>query len=939
METAIEYLLKSAGVLSIFVLVYHFLLRRLTFFNANRWFLLAGIAASMLFPLVEITQTVYVEQPEQIIYLPQQLATPMASVLQQPIVEETAVAFDYAMLFFYLYLAISIFFIGKMMVELSSLRSLIRSGDKKRSGKFVIVTLSRKLTPFSFFNYICYSTSDQQSPELDLILEHEKVHAREWHSIDLIASHVFKAIFWINPLVWLLKRQIGENLEFIADSKAKTQNTTGISYERTLLSTAASHMQPALANNFFTPFIKKRIVMLQKEASATWNAYKYALILPVIVLFLYSFNVVEEIEYIKKDNIQKLDSVKNNKSQPFLKDLFENARTAAEEEVEIAQELWSKDPILDFDHTINFSIEPSSTEEYLEEKKTYLKKEYDVDFDFSKLKIKRGKIVRIKISIDDNNGYKGSQEYNATDGIKSICIKGVIKGDSKSWSMGDCTGVANKNSYSTITSSYTYTSDPDSLVKSGDSLITLAQMEEQIAKGEAMNAVIFSMMESNNGKSIDSLLNIGSFQFIDVDSLKNKIQARLKNVHLDSLNVIYFDSPKTVHTSKNGVSTTITENVSIEKLDLGENPPLMIINGRETAVEIADLIDPKLIESMTVLKDKEATSLYGNGAKNGVVLITTKNADMDNRRATIMSKKQEMLQRREEMKASYTARRDSLISNRIELKEGKRAEIEERKETMSTKNAKKENRRAIINSKKQKILQNREETKASYTARRDSLISNRIELKEGMRAEMEEKREAMIALRDNSRKDGVYSGYIYNNGTYFYVSENNETQFFDRWGNKRFVLNKSYDGKSGASGKVIMDGEQYNFLVVGKNFTLSDNEGNHYDGLGKRLMLENDKGYLLGYKGHGRVSTDSVETFYLTDVSEKKFDDLKKDLEDAGHTFKLKTHRMKNDRLVKLKFDIDGSQYAYQSTAGYKELKVVFKNGSGSPSISMIPFE
>ena len=878
METAIEYLLKSAGVLSIFVLVYHFLLRRLTFFNANRWFLLAGIAASMLFPLVEITQTVYVEQPEQIIYLPQQLATPMASVLQQPIVEETAVAFDYAMLFFYLYLAISIFFIGKMMVELSSLRSLIRSGDKKRSGKFVIVTLSRKLTPFSFFNYICYSTSDQQSPELDLILEHEKVHAREWHSIDLIASHVFKAIFWINPLVWLLKRQIGENLEFIADSKAKTQNTTGISYERTLLSTAASHMQPALANNFFTPFIKKRIVMLQKEASATWNAYKYALILPVIVLFLYSFNVVEEIEYIKKDNIQKLDSVKNNKSQPFLKDLFENARTAAEEEVEIAQELWSKDPILDFDHTINFSIEPTSTEEYLEEKKTYLKKEYDVDFDFSKLKIKRGKIVRIKISIDDNNGYKGSQEYNATDGIKSICIKGVIKGDSKSWSMGDCTGVANKNSYSTITSSYTYTSDPDSLVKSGDSLITLAQMEEQIAKGEAMNAVIFSMMESNNGKSIDSLLNIGSFQFIDVDSLKNKIQARLKNVHLDSLNVIYFDSPKTVHTSKNGVSTTITENVSIEKLDLGENPPLMIINGRETDAEIANLIDPKLIQSMTVLKNKEATSLYGNGAKNGVVLITTKNADMDNRRAMIISKKQEMLQRREE-------------------------------------------------------------TKASYTARRDSLISNRIELKEGMRAEMEERREAMIALRDNSRKDGVYSGYIYNNGTYFYVSENNETQFFDRWGNKRFVLNKSYDGKSGASGKVIMDGEQYNFLIVGKNFTLSDNEGNHYDGLGKRLMLENDKGYLLGYKGHGRVSTDSVETFYLTDVSEKKFDDLKKDLEDAGHTFKLKTHRMKNDRLVKLKFDIDGSQYAYQSTAGYKELKIVFKNGSGSPSISMIPFE
>ncbi|WP_298956494.1 hypothetical protein [uncultured Nonlabens sp.] len=115
METAIEYLLKSGGVLSIFVLVYHFLLRRLTFFNANRWFLLAGIAASILFPLVEITQTVYVEQAEQMVYLPQQLSTPMASVLQQPTVEDTVVAFDYAMLFFYLYVAISIFFINPVL--------------------------------------------------------------------------------------------------------------------------------------------------------------------------------------------------------------------------------------------------------------------------------------------------------------------------------------------------------------------------------------------------------------------------------------------------------------------------------------------------------------------------------------------------------------------------------------------------------------------------------------------------------------------------------------------------------------------------------------------------------------------------------------------------------------------------------------------------------
>ena len=53
---------------------------------------------------------------------------------------------------------------------------------------------------------------------MDLILKHEKVHARDWHSIDLLLTHLYRAVFWINPLAWMIKRQVGENLEFIADA-------------------------------------------------------------------------------------------------------------------------------------------------------------------------------------------------------------------------------------------------------------------------------------------------------------------------------------------------------------------------------------------------------------------------------------------------------------------------------------------------------------------------------------------------------------------------------------------------------------------------------------------------------------------------------------------------------------------------------------------------
>lgn len=320
METVLEYFLKSAGVLGIFVLVYHFLLRRLTFFQANRWFLIVGIIASMVFPLVEITQTVYVQQPVVDAYYdtPQEFATPMATVVQQqltPLPVTPDSVFDYWQLFGFLYVAVVVFFLGKMAVELSSLFRLIKSGKKIKSGKFVMVTLSRKLTPFSFFHYICYSDSEESSAAMDLIMQHEKVHASQWHSVDVLLSHLYKAVFWMNPLAWWLKKQIGENLEFIADATAKTQNTTGISYERTLLSSAAFHLQPSLANNFFTPFIKKRIMMLQKEASARWNAYKYALILPVIVLFLYSFNVVTEVEYVEPSVEVEVENQNQNQSE------------------------------------------------------------------------------------------------------------------------------------------------------------------------------------------------------------------------------------------------------------------------------------------------------------------------------------------------------------------------------------------------------------------------------------------------------------------------------------------------------------------------------------------------------------------------------------------------------------------------------------------------
>lgn len=67
------------------------------------------------------------------------------------------------------------------------------------------------------------------------------------------------------------------------------------------------------------------------------------------------------------------------------------------------------------------------------------------------------------------------------------------------------------------------------------------------------------------------------------------------------------------------IPTTVTTTVT--------DKPLYIVNGIETK-EIGKL-DPDRIESMSVLKDKAATALYGEKARNGVIVITLKGADIE----------------------------------------------------------------------------------------------------------------------------------------------------------------------------------------------------------------------------------------------------------------------------------------------------------------------
>ena len=122
-----------------------------------------------------------------------------------------------------------------MAIELLSFFRIIRFGKKIKAAKINYVDYDKNKNPFSFFNYIVYNSQVFSEEELLHIITHEKVHIHQKHSLDVLLSKMFCALFWINPISWFYQKEILQNLEYIADNRASTLAQNRINYQKTLL--------------------------------------------------------------------------------------------------------------------------------------------------------------------------------------------------------------------------------------------------------------------------------------------------------------------------------------------------------------------------------------------------------------------------------------------------------------------------------------------------------------------------------------------------------------------------------------------------------------------------------------------------------------------------------------------------------------------------------
>ena len=294
MEALFIYLIKSSGLVALFYIAYVLLLRKETFFNSNRWFLLAGLVTSVVLPFVIFTKIIWIEPSATPInwsnipttnYMPEKTFEDYLPLL-------TAFAYGIGILLL----------LAKFAFEFYSLNTVLKGKSVQKQADFKFIDTRENVAPFSYFNTIVYNSALYTASELQIILEHEKVHSEQNHTVDVLVSRLFCIVFWFNPLIWLYKKAILQNLEFIADNEATKKISDKKAYQITLLKITTHENCVAITNHFYQSLIKKRIVMLNKNQSKKWNSWKYLLILPALIAFVLLF----QIEVVAQEKVKEM---------------------------------------------------------------------------------------------------------------------------------------------------------------------------------------------------------------------------------------------------------------------------------------------------------------------------------------------------------------------------------------------------------------------------------------------------------------------------------------------------------------------------------------------------------------------------------------------------------------------------------------------------------
>ena len=522
MENILNYAIQINVLLSVVYLGYVLLLKNLTFYLLNRMYFITGILFSFTYPFLDIQ-----------------------SWFRKPIPSVGEIAMDWSMdlgqevdksvftlnniLIVLLIIGVTILSIRFLIQMISLLRIHIYS-EPAQWQSYLFRNVFIPIVPFSFLNKIYVNRDHHPEPELLDIFKHEDIHVKGLHSIDILISEFTLISSWFNPFVWLMRKAIRENLEFLTDQQVLNNGVDRQTYQYSLLRVNASGGSATLGNQFSFKTLKRRIMMMNKKRSAKIQLGKYAFMLPIFVLTAGAFTLNKAEAKIT----QATDAAKEIDLEPAVSVFQPNVSL-----IQIEQDTIKKTT--------------ASLQDSLKGKSFGVR------------------ITGVKDSISSRNGKGAVSIRNLILPKDVMCFVDGVEISANDF--------ANLDQYDIA--SMTVFKDAALINKYGET---------------GKTAAIEIITISGEKKSSDNV-SVGSMVIAkDGDDKSNKIE-------------LTYTPDK-------------SDKVTLGKLNSDQPQPLFVVDGK--ILENINKIDPNNIESITVLKDASAQTLYGSKGKDGVILVTTK---------------------------------------------------------------------------------------------------------------------------------------------------------------------------------------------------------------------------------------------------------------------------------------------------------------------------
>lgn len=265
MKAFLIYQLEVAACLAAFYLFYQFILRQENQFLFQRIYFLFSIVASLVLPALtlELSTTTGIPTILPIEYISlTKVAHKQMLTQATPLVNPRSL--DLWDVLFYLWLGGLVFFTIRLIISIIKITEIVVK-SKPDSADIRIKKTDLNVHSFSFFKFIVLNKKHDNSHARSIVLAHEHAHANQLHSVDILICELLKCLQWFNPFVWLLSQKVIINLEFLADQAVLKEYKDVDHYQRSLLQFAHSGSYKSLKIEFSKIHLKERFHMMNRN--------------------------------------------------------------------------------------------------------------------------------------------------------------------------------------------------------------------------------------------------------------------------------------------------------------------------------------------------------------------------------------------------------------------------------------------------------------------------------------------------------------------------------------------------------------------------------------------------------------------------------------------------------------------------------------------------